>query len=160
MTKDGHRHCEVPCPVCGGTFNQRVDGRPVTCSRSCARRLDAQRYGPRNWKGGRNRHPAGYVKAKAEKGHPYADGSGYVMEHRLVMERVLGRILEPHERVHHKNGDRADNRPENLELWRGAGKKDPPGVRAIDAARAALAALSLEDRIAVLSEFGVRNGGH
>jgi hypothetical protein len=57
---------------------------------------------------------------------------GWKMQHRLVMEEMLGRPLEAHERVHHKNGDRADNRPENLELWKVKNRKDPSGVRAVD----------------------------
>jgi len=41
----------------------------------------------------------------------------YVLEHRLVMEKHLGRYLEPHEHVHHIDGNRANNTLKNLELW-------------------------------------------
>lgn len=68
-----------------------------------------------NWKGGQMLSSDGYVLIKQDN-HPHADMWGYVREHRLVMERHLGRYLQSNEFVHHKNGIRADNRPENLEL--------------------------------------------
>jgi len=53
-----------------------------------------------------------------------------VFEHILVAEEILGRYLEPCESIHHRNGVRVDNRPENLELWT---RPQPAGIRASDA---------------------------
>lgn len=82
--------------------------------------------------------PAGLMKRANGTGS--INPLGYVMhcvnykahlEHRIVMERVLGRALEAFENVHHKNGIRSDNRPENLELWV---KPQPLGQRPDDLA--------------------------
>jgi hypothetical protein len=49
-------------------------------------------------------------------GHHLANVNGYVPEHRLIAEQKLGRHLRPDEIVHHINGDRGDNRPDNIEV--------------------------------------------
>jgi HNH endonuclease len=95
-------------------------------------------------------------KIKRPDGLGYVNQNGYrqiydpvfgtpghvTMEHRVVMARALGRRLEPHESVHHRNGDRLDNRLENLELWIGT---HPAGQ-------------SVEDQVAwaaqILSKYG------
>jgi len=53
----------------------------------------------------------------SRKDHPNASEAGVLAEHRLVMSETLARPLFPGENVHHVNGVRDDNRPENLELW-------------------------------------------
>ena len=104
-----------------GCGNQHV-------SRICKKNnIKAQRTGPRSgvghpeWKGGRNIDKDGYVLIYFPF-HPNARKSRQMLEHRMVMEHHLGRYLNRREVVHHKNGNKQDNRIENLALYSGNGK--------------------------------------
>ena len=68
------------------------------------------------WNGGRMKSTHGYINI-LNPDHPNCNNAGYVMEHRLVMEEKIGRILKKHEAVHHINGIKDDNRPENLFIF-------------------------------------------
>lgn len=68
-----------------------------------------------NWSGG-GKHSAGYVVIHKHE-HPFAKSQGRIYEHRLVMEKHLGRYLMHGESVHHINGIKNDNRIENLKLF-------------------------------------------
>jgi hypothetical protein len=75
-----------------------------------------------SWKGGVVNAEGGYLGEWVSVDAPYAsmrNRTGYVLQHRLVMARSLGRSLTRHETVHHINGVRDDNRPENLQLRQG-----------------------------------------
>jgi hypothetical protein len=67
------------------------------------------------WKGGRSVASNGYVLLR-QSDHPLADVRGYVYEHRLVAEQMLGRPLRPEEEIHHKDGNKQNNDPSNLQV--------------------------------------------
>jgi hypothetical protein len=82
--------------------------------------------------------PIGEIRQVASPGSGTINADGYRIrtidgwrgfEHRWVMMQMLGRELSPEENVHHRNGVRSDNRPDNLELW---SISQPSGQRILD----------------------------
>jgi|SRR3989344_15011 len=82
------------------------------------RSYNADRRGPNAgfWRGGRYKdNRSNYIWVYSPE-HPFKKKAGYVLEHRLVMEKFIGRYLRPNEIIHHRNKIKDDNRIENLEI--------------------------------------------
>lgn len=114
----------LDCARCGEPFRtwpsaiRKAEAKGHKPPRFCSVKCQHEAYrgsGNPKWRGGLIVPPSGYVYAYAPD-HPHATQDGYVMQHRLVMEREIGRHLDPREVVHHRNHNPGDNRPENLEL--------------------------------------------
>ena len=114
------------CKHCKQTFHRRRGRSRIYCSDECFSLM-------------RKITKDGYALVR-HRGHPSARPGGWIFEHRLVMEKHLDRYLLPHENVHHINGQRDDNRPENLELWN---TSQPAGQRIPDKVQFAIEILRL-----------------
>jgi len=99
--------------------------------KSCGCKNPSHERGPKSprWSGGKWTSAAGY-RYLTKPQHPNANARGYILEHVFVMSEKIGRPLRRGESVHHKNGKKDDNRPENLELWNR--QAHPPGRRVSD----------------------------
>jgi hypothetical protein len=125
------------CQICNKDFktypSRLAMGRGKYCSRLCSDKITLIKPGqhiapateiksgskPHNYVGRRftkaRQNGKKYILIHSPS-HPYTSKSGYVREHRLIMESKLGRFLMPDEIVHHINGDTLDNRIDNLEV--------------------------------------------
>lgn len=114
------------CEACGKGFLVGKGSKGRFCSKTCF-------YDFKCPVGSVRAYGDGYLMTKVPPGTPNAKkwgtGASWMLEHRYVMQQKLGRPLERYENVHHINGQRGDNRPENLELWKRA---QPAGVRSSD----------------------------
>lgn len=109
-----HPKVKINCLNCGIeklVWQSRIDmGKGKFCSTRCGK---VGKHNPQFIDG--RKHGDGYIKVLAPT-HPNKDLSGYVPEHRFIMEQHIGRYLTEDEVIHHKNGKRDDNRIENLQL--------------------------------------------
>lgn len=109
-----------PCFICKKMIYRRpkyLKNRWFVCSYKCQYKL------PRIWNVPKSSvsfgSKAAYLAVKDRK-NPMAMKGGYVMQHRIVAAKTIGRPLKTTEHVHHINGIKTDNRPENLQVMSAA----------------------------------------
>lgn len=142
-TNKYHKHIFVACPNCGlghwtplrNSVLPDFKGYCVTCRKKRSiqtlrnyvmpnelrAKIGQAHRGSKspNWKGGRTTNERGYILVRLYPDNFFysmATKQGYVLEHRLIMAKYLGRCLHPWEVVHHRNHIHTDNRIENLQL--------------------------------------------
>ena len=94
------------CLNCNKSFHAKHGNRDIYCSSTCF--------------GLHKRKPfiikKGYKKILCPN-HPRSDGKGYVLEHIIILEKKLGRVLFPNEVTHHIDHDKLNNHPDNLTTY-------------------------------------------
>lgn len=109
------------CEVCGKHVveyrgpKRLAEKEPRFCSNKCVGFSQRGENNP-NYKNGKRVLKGGYIGI-VSPGHPHVDSYGVVTEHRLVMEKIVGRFLTKEEVVHHKDKVRSNNKPDNLVLF-------------------------------------------
>lgn len=114
-----HKLRERTCIDCGET--RLVHSKAERCYPcSTKRRIGKYKHDKAtHWKGGKWDTGDGYIRMLIPEDSPFiamADKGRRVLEHRLAMAQKLGRCLMQNEHVHHINGNRSDNHPDNLQL--------------------------------------------
>ena len=126
LTKETDKRLDYARPTCfkkgQPSWNKGTKGIMKPTSGSFKKGQFGEKAG--HWKGGKYKDTKGYIYIHSPQ-HPFCNSAGYVLEHRLVMEKYLGRYVIPKEVVHHKGinyplgsvENKQDNRIENLMLF-------------------------------------------
>ena len=116
--KDKRKRIKLFCVKCNKEFETipaEIRKGRMFCSKSCRASATQNGSDSHRWKGEKKINYQGYVLIYKPK-HPYCNKDRYIQEHRLIIEKHLGRYLHPFEVIHHKNRVKIDNRLENLEI--------------------------------------------